>query len=375
MAQAIRASIEIHRGLLEDGIGQGIVPVTEHIQVLANMPDMDPMLEATRNLLPEAEIIPTVSHRIGPRFGGVISDVEQLNFRPVSTVVVMDPMVANGTTVCRIHRAVCTKNELLKTLISVHFIVADQPGLANVREGLVPYLIDGIVIAAAIDEKVDDHGFIQPGLSLVKRLTEKMGIEPRWSEYSPSIETQNLVAVFDGPDGRDMARKAVIASLLYRLEEEIIMHPDYSPDGKATLLRSRNIRKMTLGSLAWVSNALRLIEKEQHVSLNDAWEDSPEKKFFWSPQVNGALNWLARSNFVRLYDLGPFRVYFLTPEGADYIEKCYLPALAQSHAFYEISRVMRSGDSLLFQKPWQVYEHLMGQRGGDNLSSTAVGGD
>jgi uracil phosphoribosyltransferase len=79
--------------------------------------------------------------------------------RAEDTVIVADPMLATGSTMCAVLAEVLEgsagpKNPLVLSAVSA------KPGLARVRESFP----EAELVTCAVDDHLDDHGFIVPGL-------------------------------------------------------------------------------------------------------------------------------------------------------------------------------------------------------------------
>jgi len=223
---------------------------------------------------------------------------------------------------------------------------------------------------AAVDERVDEHGFIRPGLFWVKRFTEKTGLESRWTEYKKDFEVQNLLGILDGRDGMEEVRKGVVLALLYHLEDYMYIRPSSKFEEKVS-------------SLAWISTAAKWIEEALKLRFSDKWKPVSDKGFFSSSDIAMTIKWLSACKFLKAHDIETTRaqrptftrIYLLTPEGADYCQKCQIPALNESQLFHRIVPTIESERSLLFRKPWEVYEHLAGNMQKNPSLTGMVGGD
>jgi uracil phosphoribosyltransferase len=79
--------------------------------------------------------------------------------RAEDTVIVADPMLATGSTMCAVLAEVLEGSAGPKNLLVLSAVSA-KPGLARVRESFP----EAELVTCAVDDHLDDHGFIVPGL-------------------------------------------------------------------------------------------------------------------------------------------------------------------------------------------------------------------
>jgi uracil phosphoribosyltransferase len=88
-----------------------------------------------------------------------IDYVKLPDIRPEDTVIVADPMLATGSTMCAVLEHITTSQTDPETLLTLSAVAA-PPGIVRVSSAFP----DVDVLTVAIDEELDDDGFIVPGL-------------------------------------------------------------------------------------------------------------------------------------------------------------------------------------------------------------------
>ena len=146
---------------------EGIEPRDDEVVVVAVLRAALPMAMGVLRVLEDAEIGFVAASRLEETRRetreGVVFEVEAPYWKlpPVRdrSVVLVDPMLATGSTLSRIATRVASESPRDIIVVS---LIATRPGIKRVEEGLGGMDFD--LYTAAVDPRLNERGFIVPGL-------------------------------------------------------------------------------------------------------------------------------------------------------------------------------------------------------------------
>lgn len=147
---------------------EGMEPRDEEVVVVAVLRAALPMAMGVLRVLEDAEIGFVAASRLEEtrteKGGGqLVFEVEAPYWKlpriKDRSVVLVDPMLATGSTLSRIAARVASENPRDIVVVS---LIATRPGIKRVEEGLGSRDFD--LYTAAVDPELDERGFIVPGL-------------------------------------------------------------------------------------------------------------------------------------------------------------------------------------------------------------------
>ncbi len=141
----------------------------ERLVVVAVLRAALPMALGVLDLYPNAELGFVAAARLEDtmrlREGRLFFDVQLSYWKtpPVKGrhVILVDPMLATGSTLSRIAERIAAEKP--EGIVVLSLIAAPQ-GVEVVRETLARHDTQAVILVAAVDEKLNDKGFIVPGL-------------------------------------------------------------------------------------------------------------------------------------------------------------------------------------------------------------------
>lgn len=212
-----KAGISIFKQLLGHSIEQGILSQSEAYGAIINRPDADPFKQAASSRL---KIYPV---EIETRRQGIdnkdiwhkIKNRTDEWPRKQENAIIIDSCIARGTT--SIEKFIPEINKMSSNVKRIIFFVllATEEGLDKIEQKFSGSFDKIHVVTAAVDPGFNRDGWIQPGVgpdSFTKRITEKMGVTPIWSEYKLDIAKTCLAKTLSSSNGW---RQALNISILW----------------------------------------------------------------------------------------------------------------------------------------------------------------
>lgn len=146
---------------------EGIEVADEEVVVVAVLRAALPMAVGVLRVLEDAELGLVAATRLEDTAKrterGLVFDVESPYWKMPRienrAVLLVDPMLATGSTLARISADIAEKRPASITVVS---LIATRTGIARVEEALAGQSFD--LYAAAVDPMLDERGFIVPGL-------------------------------------------------------------------------------------------------------------------------------------------------------------------------------------------------------------------
>jgi len=212
-----KAGISIINELLDHSIERRILSQSEAYGAIINRPDADPFKHAASNRL---RIYPVEieTGREGIDNTDVWHNIKNRTDewpRKQENAIIIDSCIARGTT--SIEKFIPEINKMSSNVKRIIFFVllATEEGLVNIEKEFSGSFDKIHVVTAAVDPGFDGEGWIQPGVgpdSFTKRITEKMGVTPIWSEYKLHIAKTCLAKTLSSSNGW---RQALNISILW----------------------------------------------------------------------------------------------------------------------------------------------------------------
>ena len=212
-----QAGISIFKQLIDYSIERRILSQSEAYGAIINRPDANPLKQ---DALSKLRIYPVEveTSRQGIDNKGISENIKNRTDkwpREQENAIIIDSCIARGSTLKKsfIPR-INEESSKVKRIIFFALLVAKE-GLINIEKEFSRSFDKIHVVTAAVDPGFDGQGWIQPGVgpdSFTKRIPEKMGVIPIWSQYELDIAQTCLAKTLSSSNGR---REALNISILW----------------------------------------------------------------------------------------------------------------------------------------------------------------
>jgi len=197
-----RAAVSAMGVLLNHALELGILARPQKYGVVFNRPDADPFRQIFTDKIKLCPL-DIETRRQGISNLDIRENVaKEANEWPRAQdrSVIVDSCIARGTTCINsfVPRILEMSRNVKK--IACFVLLASEEGLARIDSVVNGSIEEFHVFTAAVDPQVNANGWIMPGVgpdSFTKRIPEKMGVTPLWSEYPLDLAKLSLASTID----------------------------------------------------------------------------------------------------------------------------------------------------------------------------------